>query len=488
MRHTGIILLIMIFIGAGEVSAAEKRGMTSTDTDLAEGSAAEGDVLPDDDGDEGATDAESGKEASSVDETDEPTTETAAQASVDKTVTVEANAEEDAEPTDLEKAASDPSQQTLTGALKDTPGFKVEATVAGLWMYRDAYLKPTNEFRVNRARLKFSWSGWNLIRAVVKIEAKELFKGEGLSSLLRDAYVRVQPIPEIGLRIGQFKKPFSRIALSPMGRFRFVRRGVGDRYLSQHLLYGGRDIGAMLEGRLVKSIKLDYAVGLFNGMGMNTKEIGLDGTKDVVARIEMEPVSWLELGGGGSLKFIEKTDLPGFMNRSVFDEIDEDAYPYGYHDDDFIEEYDWMSGMSWMSEADAAVKFGGFRGLIEGRFGENWWFERYPYVWSTAIMASYKIKLKKGLPVWLEPVLKGEVMTFMDDGMETWRTRLWQITPGLNLHIGRYTRLMIDGEFVISQGTEADIDGSRRDGLWPNEYPGTWGDAKSVLVQLCFSI
>jgi hypothetical protein len=91
------------------------------------------------------------------------------------------------------------------------------------------------------------------------------------------------------------------------------------------------------------------------------------------------------------------------------------------------------------------------------------------------------------LPLWLEPAVRGEVLTILTSASE-WRTRMWQVAPALNLHIGKHVRLMIDGEFVFAQGTEADLDGSRNDGLWPGEWPGAFSDSRRLMVQLVFEI
>jgi hypothetical protein len=376
----------------------------------------------------------------------------------------------------------------LIGALKGKPGFGVDANLAAMWMLRDELLQPTNEFRVNQARVELSWTQWKLIKAVVGIEAKGLLMGDGDTAILRDVYVRVQPLAWLGLRVGQFKKPFGKIELTGRGKLPVIRRGAANDYACDQLLYGGRDIGAMLEGRLVKSVKLDYAIGVFNGLGPNTTEIGLDGTKDLAARLEIEPAEWLGIGADASFKFIERGDLPGFVNQDNFDAVQEDEYPLGYSATDFKNEYAWMAGTAWMVGMDVVVKPDKLRVVLEGNLGENWWFQKYPYVWSAALVASYKFRLVKGVPLWLEPAVRGEVMSFLTDGMDNWRARLWTIAPGVNLHVGKHVRLMIDGEFQFAQGTEASFDGTRRSGLWPNEYAGNWADSKKLMIQLGFNI
>ncbi len=378
--------------------------------------------------------------------------------------------------------------ETLVGALEKDPGFEVGGSLAAMWMLRDDPLSPSNEFRVNRARVKVSWSQWKLIEAVVGIEAKELISGNGDAAILRDVYVRVQPLRWLGLQVGQFKKPFSEIELTGRGKFPLVNRGVASDFVANQLLYGGRDIGAMLEGRIVKSIKLDYEVGVFNGLGPNTKEIGFGGTKDLAARLEAEPVKWLGIGADASLKIIERGDLPGFVDQDNFDDVVEDAYPLGYSATDFKNEYSWMTGTKWMAGADVVIKPDKLRVVAEANLGENWWFEKYPYTWSAVLVASYRLRLAKGVPLWIEPAVRGEVLTLLTDGMGSWRARLWEIAPGVNLLVGKHVRLMIDGEFRFAQGSESSIDGTRRSGLWPNEYSGNWADSKKLMIQLAFDI
>jgi len=373
------------------------------------------------------------------------------------------------------------------GALEEEPGLEIDARLAALWSLGDAAEEPRNEFLVNAARLQLTWTQWHLVEASVDLEAKHLLDGSGAFSILRDLYVLVQPLPWLGVRMGQFKKPFSRIALTSRRRLPLIARGAGNDFLVEHLTYGDRDIGLALEGRLVESIELDYSLGVFNGMGPNTAEIAVAGSKDVAARLEAAPARWLSVGASGSLKLVDAGDLPGFADRSSFALVDAEEYPAGYTDGDFVSEHGWMAGAAWAAGADLGLKLGKARVVAEGLYAENWWFERYPHALSGLLMVSYRVRLGEGVPLWLEPVVKGEVIGLLRSSGE-WRVRLWQLTPAVNLLIGKHVRLMIDGELIFTEGTEADIDGSRRDGLWPNEWPGEFRDSRRLMVQLSFEV
>ncbi|MCP4676609.1 MAG: hypothetical protein GY854_14070 [Deltaproteobacteria bacterium] len=388
----------------------------------------------------------------------------------------------------------DGEDSDLIAALKEGAEFKVGARIYGLWMMTDEPLIPTHEFRVSMARIKFSWIQWKIIEAVLKLDADQLIEDADDAAVLRDLYVRVQPLTWLGAQLGQFKRPFSRVELKSRRRLPVINRGAVNDYIVEHLMYGDRDIGMMLTGRLWEKIKLDYALGLFNGMGMNARELGLSGFKDIAGRLNMKPAKWLSLGISGSLKFIEESDLERFIRFDSFNDLDPDEYPDYVNLDSreatlsaFEAEHTWMTGLSWMTGMDLRLKFGKFSVVADGMLGENWWFKKYPFVYGVSLLLSYKHRLKKGWPLWVEPALMGEVLTLLTD-WDQWRNRMWQINPGVNLHVGKYVRVMIGGEFTFTQGSESDIDGARYENLWPNEWPGDWFNSKRLLVQLAFSI
>jgi hypothetical protein len=387
---------------------------------------------------------------------------------------------EEVQPTQAEKA---PDAATVLG---DRPAFELEARLGALWAMTDREDDPVHEFEVSHARLQLTWEQWKIVKARISVDLEQLVD-EGDPAILRDLWIGVRPADWLGVRIGQFKKPFSRIELTSYGKLPLIRRGISNRYLVEHLGYGDRDLGLMLEGRLVPDVRLDYAVGVFNGRGRNRPELSRDGSMDLAARLEARPAKWISLGASGSLKLIDEADLPALVDADDRAAVDEDAYPLGYGDEDFVREHGWMAGPAWMAGADAALKVGGLRVAAEGMFGENWWFERYPLAWSGLLMLSYRLPLGERWPIHLEPALRGEVLTILTS-TSLWRARLWQLAPGINLHVGEHVRLMLDGEFVFAQGTEADLDGSRRDGLWPNEWPGSFADSKRLLVQLLFEV
>lgn len=88
------------------------------------------------------------------------------------------------------------------------------------------------------------------------------FSLEGAAPALLDAEVVVQPIPELGLKVGQFLTPFSREFLVPPGALLMP-----DFSPSNLLFRNGRDVGAMLMGSAFDK-HLEYWAGAANGNGI----------------------------------------------------------------------------------------------------------------------------------------------------------------------------------------------------------------------------
>ncbi len=369
--------------------------------------------------------------------------------------------------------------KTFQGAIEEDPGLKIGARLYLMWALQYEDDEPLHAFSVNMARVKLTWSQWKLVEAVLKLDVDHLIMDASTAAIVRDVYVRIQPFAWLGLRIGQFKKPFSKVELTSRAKLPFINRGISNDWIAEELGYGDRDLGLQLEGRIWKKIKLDYMIGVFNGAGMNVREMDINGQKDLVFRLEARPVKWLSLGVDASLKIIGRDDLPRF--------IDEENFPDGYTMDDFKDEHGWMTGVPWMTGVDVMLRIHKMRILVENLFGESWWFRTadYRYTWSLALMLSYEWRLVEDWKISLEPALKAEMLTLLPRAGE-WSARMWQIVPGMNLHLGKFVRVMINGEFVITEDSEPDE--STGDGLWPGEWPGPWKNESRLLVQVAFSI
>ena len=358
------------------------------------------------------------------------------------------------QPVALAQETKEPAQ-----AGEDVFGVQVGGRVHALWMLRDEEGKPGNEFRMNMVRLRLKYRASEMVEAAIEADMAEAVQGSsgGGNSLLRDAYVRVEPLKLLRFQAGQFKKPFSRIELRSKGKLETIERGISNNLLIADLLYGERDVGFMIDGRVGEKKKgTSYFLGVFNGAGKNADEEDLDGGKDIVGRVEVDPSKRLSLGLNGSLKLF---------------------------DQDAVEQ---RPDKAWMAGADFRIKLGAFRLIGEGLYGENHdpcsnadlpgkcildeEFLDPPMTWSAVLLATYKIPLHRGTPaLTLEPLIKSEVL---DPNLDLDSGRIYSVTPGANLHVGDFTRIMVNGDFVFP-----DDDASKQ-----------WNETSRLLLQVAFDL
>lgn len=80
---------------------------------------------------------------------------------------------------------------------------------------------------------------------------------------LLDAEMSLAPAPAFRLRVGQYRTPYSRQFMTPIGELALPSRSVvSDRFRAN------RDTGALVQGRLLEG-RLEYYAGVFDGNGVN---------------------------------------------------------------------------------------------------------------------------------------------------------------------------------------------------------------------------
>ena len=368
-------------------------------------------------------------------------------------------------------------------AFGEDTKLEFDGRVYALWRLTDEAEAPRNQFLLSSVRLQATWRQGDWLDAVLELEAEQAIQTGSAVGLLRDAYVKVSPLPWLRIVAGQFKRPFSRLELLPLRRVPTVGRGMVNRWMVGRLGYGARDIGLGITGRIWDDARLDYSVGVFNGNGAGMDEGGFAGFKDFSARLDARPVRWLALGLSFSLDTLEDGDLLGLVDPAIFADVDPDEFPAGYTAGTFRREHAWMKGSWWMCGADVFVRIAGVHLLAEAMFGQNWWFQNQPYTAGLTFLASYEIELSSEWDIRLEPLAELELIvprTGVPD------SRMWRALVGANLRFGDHLRLMIDGDFTRVEGAEPDE--VTREGWWPREWPGTWAGENRLSVQLAFNV
>ena len=122
---------------------------------------------------------------------------------------------------------------------------------------------------------------------------------------LHEYYAQYAFMPELKVRVGQFKTPYTLENIISPTLLGNVNLNEGTRYMAGVAgdpLYGnyvGRDLGAMVTGDAIKArdghYYLNYSLGLFNGAGMNLRDNNKH--KDVAAMINVLPTKDMTLSG-----------------------------------------------------------------------------------------------------------------------------------------------------------------------------------------------
>ncbi len=325
-----------------------------------------------------------------------------------------------------------------------------------------------NEFNIKRARLKLTWTPADWVYARLQLGDFQEF-GEG-TSLLKDAYIHLSPSKYLEVRVGLFKKPFSRLELKGSSALLVAERGIGNGVIVEQyatsslnlvpnddrLQYGDRDIGIQVSGRLIQSVKLDYEIGIFNGTGpVLTRK---SNSKDAVLRITSTPSAWLKLGLNGSLKFFDKEEIKkaGFA---------------GEKDSSFLQNPGWATGADVLFEAfGVALHLEALVALDYRVIDLN-----NSLIMNGIAILSYTKKFKAPWKFALEPVFKMEIL---DPSSIYINDVVLLYSPGLNLYFGKWVRLMLHGEIQRVSEFTAESLHKKKNGRSSEQF----------IAQFCFDI
>ncbi|MFN0246097.1 MAG: porin [Kofleriaceae bacterium] len=115
---------------------------------------------------------------------------------------------------------------------------------------------------------------------------------------VRDAHVDVRLASDTWLRVGQWKRPFSRQQINSSGRLELTERSITDRAFG-----AGRDIGIAVRNDYEKSPAIEWTIGVFNGRG---EAPALSGS------VTVDPVT-----GMGTLGTTSSTNVPSEFRPAI---------------------------------------------------------------------------------------------------------------------------------------------------------------------------
>jgi len=266
-----------------------------------------------------------------------------------------------------------------------------------------------SDFVLRRARVEARWEIEKLVRLVAELEASD---GE---AELRDAYGRLSFAPWLRLSAGYLKKPFSRLRLEALADLPVPERGLLDRHVvrrTRHGGFGGRDIGAMLSGRVKPLARLRYSVGAF--AGPETLAGRNESHHDIVARLQLRPFKGARLAANSSHK----------------------RYDLG-------EDHRWAH----LFGGDLRYRLGGLTVQAEGGYGDNVDAGPGHRLWAVHLLAAYQHRFSSlhllGQPLGLTPAVMFEVFDPDDDVADG---RAYRVLGGINFDVGEIARLRLFAE------------------------------------------
>lgn len=280
----------------------------------------------------------------------------------------------------------------------------------------------SSAFETRRVRFGIAFAQGDWIRGTVEAD----FAGSG--ARLTDGFADLALTDGLGLRAGQFKKPFGAFELESSTRIRTIERGVRIRGLeavvgvpgeTQSLLSGsdyvGRQIGVMAHGR---AGRVGYAAGVFNGEGDNVAEAR--GSKAYAGRLTYGLRAPLVFGAGVS---VQPTGLLDGSDEVYGAAVEVDATWGGFRREGLTVVGEWMRGDN------ARLAVAGDPPTMTGAHGLVAWFEP-----------------RAGRVEGVEPVLR---LSWADPDMDTPDDDGVLLTPGLNLYFNGRNRVMLNGDIYL---------------------------------------
>lgn len=184
---------------------------------------------------------------------------------------------------------------------------KFSGYAIGQYQYSSQHGAESNSFNLRMIRMSLSGRILGDFAYLLQGQVNGNTSTLGDSPRMVDVYIEWQKLPFLKIKAGQFKRPFTfENPMNPidqgfMGYSQNVSKlaGFNDR-VGEHSS-NGRDIGVQVQGDLIKTASgrtlLHYQVGVFNGQGINTKDV--DNRKDVISGAWVMPVEGLRIGAFG---------------------------------------------------------------------------------------------------------------------------------------------------------------------------------------------
>lgn len=189
-----------------------------------------------------------------------------------------------------------------------TSTFKFGGYIIGKYNYSDQEgTKSNGGFDIRLMRLYANGYAWRNVYYRFQMEVNDA-PGIDRGPRVVDAFVEWQELPYLKVKLGQFKRCFGfenpmsplDIGLGSFSQIASKLQSINDR-IGEHPS-SGRDVGVQVQGDFLPIAAdrhpfVHYQVGLYNGQGVNHKDINKH--KDLIAGVWLSPIKTLNIGAFG---------------------------------------------------------------------------------------------------------------------------------------------------------------------------------------------
>ena len=297
------------------------------------------------------------------------------------------------------------------GAMGEYPrGDQLESDCKG-----ECFFEPRVFLKQARVALRLSA---RRLKLKASFDFADALKDTGERFFVRDAWADVKVTKAFHVRVGRFKRPFSRLENRGVSRLPFTGRGLFNNVAMEKLAWGDRGQGVALLGKYQNEVAGKFSWRLstanaYDAINGTLPSKGVDG----FARVEYEPREWISVGTNGGLKHVSAD------GRSAY----KTAYGVG---------------------GDLRLKVKGLYSALEYNRVQDWATADEPWMAGVTGYVSYDIKLRNDIA--LQPMAFVE---YADSDTRFAQSEVLRVNGGFNIVWGKHLRVMPQAVFVRPIGT-----------------------------------
>lgn len=283
----------------------------------------------------------------------------------------------------------------------------------------------TGSIQLRQARVGVDARYRDILRARVSVDFADLLDSPKPGKVLRNAWANVAIRPAFQIKVGHFKRPYSRLELSGFSSIPFIGRGLYNDQAVEDLGWGGRAVGVSLWGK-VETTRPGLHSLRWHVSASNNVVDGAPHGVDAHARLTYDPTPWLSLGINGTFKYVQDALADEAVCRETFKRAAA------------------CRRNVFAGGGDVAVEVKGFAMSVETNLAQDWLYaETSPWMLGALGYASYDIKV--GEKTRLQPVVFGE---YIDSNLSYAQSEAVRAGGAFNVLWTKRLRIIPQVEFV----------------------------------------